>query len=258
MLCHAAGRDYLTLVDDRRIVGHTMSDWDWNDYYRALIHGNDSDGQRELLTSLGLGFYIEDQPIGTVPNESKYWLKGILVCLVPRLDESNVAPNTLTEAVHYGRDICGRLSFNVVLISIFDIVLFKYFPNGSVDHSAVMPLLHVRDCSGLDLKQRFSDIWLDSALERHRQNLREPNKYPERGLDIKFPLKLVPDKVVEAIFLRLVNFFDLTTIAALLPVSLSLCSVLPKVISIILGQVSDTKTFIAYTKVSRTFRDLYK
>ncbi|KAL8849084.1 MAG: hypothetical protein Q9221_005928 [Calogaya cf. arnoldii] len=254
ILCLAVGGDYLTVVDNHRTVNPKY----WRDYYSALIHGNDPDGERELLTPLGLGYHMDDRPLGTAPYSSKYWLEGILVCLVPRLDQPNIAPNAMAEAVHYGRDVCERSSFNAVLISIFDIVLIKCFPNGTVDHSAVMPLVRVRDCSGLDPRQRFSDTWLDAALERHRQSPREPNEYPEVNFDNRFPLNLVPDEDVEATFLRLVNFFDSTAVTALFSAKSSTCSIPPEVITIILGQVTDTRTFIACTKVSRTFRDLCK
>lgn len=263
ILCLALGGSYLTIVDDRRTIGpyrHGRPDPEWNEY-RALIHGNDSDGEREFLTSLGLGFHKEDQPIGTAPHVSKYWLEGVLVCLVPRLDQPNVALNAMTEAVEYGRDVCGRLSFNAVLISILDVVLLKCFPNCTVDHSSIMPLVRVRGCIGLDARQRFSQTWLNDALERHRQtpsDADEPTVSVTKDPGIQYPPNLVPDDVVETTFLRLVNFFDSTAITASIPVRLSACSIPAEILSIILGFVSDTKTFLACTNVSRVFRDLFK
>ncbi|KAL8658086.1 MAG: hypothetical protein Q9226_001290 [Calogaya cf. arnoldii] len=103
ILCLALGGTKLTIVDHRRTIGpweQGQLDLRWAEYC-VLIHGNDSDGERELLTSPGLGFHMQDQPIGTAPYVPKYWLKGNLVCLMPRLDQPNVALNAMAEAVEH-------------------------------------------------------------------------------------------------------------------------------------------------------------
>ncbi|KAI4101024.1 MAG: hypothetical protein LQ339_005252 [Xanthoria mediterranea] len=260
ILCLALGGSYLAIIDDSRTIGpslHGQLDPVWTKY-RALIHGNDSDGERELLTSLGLGFHMEDEPLGTAPQASKYWLEGVLVCLVPRLEQPNVALYAMTEAVEYGRDVCGHSSFDAVLISIFDVILLKYSPNGTVNHSSPLPLVRVRDCLGLDAQQRYSDTWLDNALKRHQNTLCDPDEstiISPNDPEIQCLPNLVPDDVVETSFLRLVKFFDSTAIASI-PGGSSACSLPPEVLSMILGFVCDTQTFIACTKVSRVFREL--
>lgn len=261
ILCLALGGSYLTIVDDRRTIGlckHGQPDPTWNEY-RALIHSNDSDGERELLTSLGLGFHMEDQPLGTAPLSSKYWLEGALICLVPRLEHPNAALYAMREAIEYGRDVCGRSSFDAVLISIFDVVLLKYLPDGTINYSSPLPLVRVRDCMGLDARQRYSNTWLDDALKRHQNNPCDPDEpmiSVANDPEIQCLPNLVPDDVVETSFLRLVKFFDCTAIASSFAVGFSACSLPPEVLSMILGFVCDIQTFIACTKVSRLFREL--
>ena len=219
ILCLALGGSYLTIVDDSRTIGPSFQGQPepaWNEY-RALIHGNDSDGERELLTSLGLGFHMEDGPLGTAPQASKYWLEGVLICLVPRLEQPDVALYAMTEAIEYGRDVCGHSSFDAVLISIFDVIILKYSPNGAVNHSSPLPLVRVRDCLGLDAKQRYSDTWLDDVLKRHRKtpcDSNEPTVSVAKEPEIRYPPDLLPDDIVETSFLQLVNFVDSTAITS--------------------------------------------
>ena len=261
ILCLALGGSYLAIIDDRRTIGlcrHGQPDRTWNEY-RALIHSSDSDGERELLTSLGLGFHMEDQPLGTAPLASKYWLEGALIYLVPRLEHPNAALDAMTEAIEYGRDVCGRSSFDAVLISIFDVVLLKYLPDGTVNYSFPLPLVRARDCIGLDARQRYSSTWLADALKRHQDNPCDPDEPMidvANDPEIQCLPNLVPDDVIKTSFLRLVNFFDSTAIASSIAEGSSACSLPPEVLSIILGFVCDTQTFIACTKVSRVFREL--
>ena len=258
ILCLALGGSYLAIIDDRRTIGlcrHGQPDRTWNEY-RALIHGSDSDGERELLTSLGLGFHMEDQPLGTAPHASKYWLEGVLVCLVPRLEQPKVALYAMTEAIEYGRDVYDCSSFDAVLISIFDVVVLKYFPDGTVNHSSSLPLVRVRHCLGSDAKQRYSDTRRDDDLKRHRKipcDSNEPTVSVAKEPEIRC---LLPNDVVETSFLQLVNFLDSTAIASSISVGSSAYSIPPEVLSLILGFVCDTQTFIACAKVSRVFREM--
>ncbi|KAL8878510.1 MAG: hypothetical protein Q9198_003691 [Flavoplaca austrocitrina] len=258
ILCLALGGDYLTVVDDQRTIG--LGNHYGPDSYHVLIYGDEPDGERDLTTSLGLGFHIEDQPIGTAPQVSRYWLKNLLVYLVPRLDQPNVMVNAIADAVEYGRDNCGRSNFNAVLISIFDVVLLKYMPNGTVDHSSVLPLVRNRCCIGMDARQRYPEILLDEALERYRISTSDPNDpcYNASEEETTQYLPNVPDKDVEITFLRLVNFADSVNITTLISAESSKCSIPPEIVGMIVGLVSDRKTFVACSNVSRTFRDICK
>ena len=258
ILCLAVGGDYLTVVHDQRTIGHTNHDRP--DTYRVLFHGDEPDGERELTTSLGLGFHMENHPVGTAPQVSRYWLENLLVCLVPRLDQPNVALNAIADAVKYGRDDCGRSSFNAVLVSIFDVVLLKYLPNGTVDHSSVMPLVRTRYSIGMDARQRYPETWLDETLERYRKSMSDPNdpRYNASEEESTQHLPDVPDMDVEITFLRLVNFFDSATITTSMSAKSRKCSIPPEIVGMIVGLVSDRKTDVACSNVSRTFRDICK
>ncbi|KAL8987850.1 MAG: hypothetical protein Q9177_002993 [Variospora cf. flavescens] len=156
ILCLAAGGDYLRIVDERRILFPPRIN-----LYGAIDHGKGSEGERELISSIGNGFHLNGQPMGSAPSTSKYWFEGALVCLVPRLDQDHVMEKAIADAVRYGREECGRTSFNAVLISISNLVLLRSFPDGRVEHSPNMALLSTTGSSGLNAEQRYGKAWLD-------------------------------------------------------------------------------------------------
>ncbi|KAL8655061.1 MAG: hypothetical protein Q9210_001122 [Variospora velana] len=156
ILCLAAGGDYLRIVDERRILFPP-----WTNLFGAIDHGEGSEGERELISSIGNGFHLNGQPIGSAPSTSKYWFEGALVYLVPRLDQDNIMERAIADAVRYGREECGRTLFNAVLISIGDLVFLRSFPDGRVEHSPTMPLLSTTGSSGLNAQQHYGKTWLD-------------------------------------------------------------------------------------------------
>ncbi|KAL9009256.1 MAG: hypothetical protein Q9173_005700 [Seirophora scorigena] len=160
ILCLAAGGDYLRIVDERRILFSPRTH-----LYGVIDHGEGSSGEREFINSVGDGFHLEGHPMGSAPSSSKYWFEGALVCLVPRLNRDNTVEKAMADAVRYGRDACGRTSFNAVLISIGHLVLLRNFPDGRVEHSRIMPLLSTNGSSGLDAQQYYGKTWLDDFYD---------------------------------------------------------------------------------------------
>ncbi|KAI4116182.1 MAG: hypothetical protein LQ345_003354 [Seirophora villosa] len=157
IMCLAAGGDYLRIVDERRVLFPSASQ-----LYGVVDHGEGSEGERELINSVGDGFHLEGYPIGSAPSSSKYWFEGALVCLVPRLDQDGVVEKAMADAIRHGREACGRTSFNAVLISIGHLVLLRSFPDGRVEHSPIMRLLSTNGSRGLDARQYYGKIWLDN------------------------------------------------------------------------------------------------
>lgn len=151
ILCIAAGGNKLALVDERRIIEpHT------NDTYAALVTGKKFNDERELISSVAAGYHLEGLPIGSAPNESSYWFQGALVCLVPRLNRCCVLERAIADAIRYGRIHCCRESFNAVLVSIEAVILIRSFPDGSVEHTDILPLISI-DHLSKDARQMYGE-----------------------------------------------------------------------------------------------------
>lgn len=174
ILCIAAGGDYLSLIDQRR-----TRDPHWTDLYSVIIHGEGSPDKREFITSVGNGFHLSDQPQGTAPSTSKYWFHGALVSLVPRLKEPGRMESAIADTVRYGRDVCGRASFNALLISIADLVLIRSFPDGSVEHSPIMHLISTFGSIGQDARSRYRNHWLDTFYDEEMVRREKADKEAE-------------------------------------------------------------------------------
>ncbi|KAL9005181.1 MAG: hypothetical protein Q9188_002017 [Gyalolechia gomerana] len=171
ILCLAADGDYCSIVDVRRILKPT-----WTSLYGTIVHGEEAEGDSEFISSVGNGFHLKDQPISSAPSTSKYWFNGALVCLVARLDQDGVMEKAVADAIRYGREACKRTSFNALLISVAQLVLIRSVPDGSVQHSPIMPLISTAENSGQDARTRYGKSWLDTFYDREMIRKEEARK----------------------------------------------------------------------------------
>lgn len=173
ILCLAAGGDHLALVDQRRVKNP-----DPDALYAGIMTGNASQGGIELASSLGVGYHMDGLPMGSAPEETKYWFEGALICLVPRLDCPGTLEKAIADAVDYGRDNCTKESFNAVLISIEHLVLIKSLPDGSVDHTELLPLIPITSHLSLDARSRYGDQAVEAFYKA---------KFPENDAVVEEP-----------------------------------------------------------------------
>ena len=175
ILCLASGGDHLALLDERYAK---------MPYTEALYFGIPSEHSSgtdiELATYLGVGYHMAGLPIGFAPEETKYWFEGALVCLVPRLDCPGILEQAIADAVEYGRAQCTKSSFNAVLISIEHLVLIKSFPDGTVDHTEVLPLIHIISHRSKDPRARYGDralrTWYTHYYGIKKEKVKEPDE----------------------------------------------------------------------------------
>ena len=156
ILCLAAGGSNLALVDQRRKIFYRQKS-----FVRIMV-GSELESKTELVSSLGTGFHVDGLPIGTAPNETRYWFEGALICLVPQLDRPGVLEKATAEAVHCGRSKCARVSFNAVLISIEHLVLIRSLPNGSINRTDLLPLIATAIHLSKDARARYGDHAVDA------------------------------------------------------------------------------------------------
>ncbi|KAL9038774.1 MAG: hypothetical protein Q9180_002929 [Flavoplaca navasiana] len=250
ILCLAAGGDKLSIIDDRRMLVPR----DNLKLYSAMIEGEDPKGNREFFSELATGFHLEEHPMGSAPQTSKYWFEGALICLVPRLNEPSVAVKAMADAVDYAKDHCGRASFSAVLISVLDFVLLKRFSDGRVECTRVLPLFNTRGDACNNARQRYNESTLAELLECRQK---EPSG--RRSAELKWTKEQARHMRSakwrsRVSFLALVDFFDGLVTKSLTP---SNKPALPsEIIELILENVQDVTTFNACRKVSNTFRVL--
>ena len=175
ILCLASGGDHLTLLDQR-----SMKKPYSEALYLGMMTEDSSEPDIELATYLGVGYHMAGLPIGSAPDETKYWFEGALICLVPRLNCPGILESAIADAVEYGRAQCTTSSFNAVLISIEHLVLIKSFPDGTVDHTEVLPLILITSHISQDPRARYGDRALEAFYAAYygikKQKVKEPNQ----------------------------------------------------------------------------------
>ena len=175
ILCLASGGNHFALLDQRCMKRpHSGA------LYLGIMTEDSSEPDIELATYLGVGYHMAGLPIGSAPEETKYWFEGALICLVPRLNYPGILEQAVTDAVEYGRAQCTTSSFNAVLISIEHLVLIKSFPDGTVDHTEVMPLILITSHLSQDPRARYGDRALEAFYSAYygikEQKVKEPNQ----------------------------------------------------------------------------------
>ena len=176
VLCLAAGSEHLTLVDHRRVYGVRLYEY----MYKSIVTEDGISSHAEFISALGVGYHMDGLPMGSSPMETKYWFEGALICLIPRLDCPGILEEAVVDAIDYGRAHCAKRSFNAVLISIEHLVLVKSLPDGSVDHTKLMPLIPVPTHPFKDARERYGDQALDAfyytKFSKNSQEVQEPDE----------------------------------------------------------------------------------
>ena len=256
VLCLASGGDHLALFDQR---GAKMP------YPGASYLGMTTEGSSkpdiELATSLGVGYHMAGLPIGSAPEETKYWFEGALICLIPRLNHPGVLERAIADTVQYGCAHSATNCFNAVLISIEHLVLIKLFPDGTVEHTDVLPLILITSHLTQDARARYGDRELEAFYAAYHsvknQMVQEgptaSDEECERHVKCVAPMP-VKDVSIKSTFMALVQFFETITLETLPPVRPNEARLPDEICEIVLHHVCDTKTYNACLKVSRRFR----
>jgi len=114
---------------------------------------------------------MQDLPIGSAPEISKYWFEGALICLVPRLNRPGILEKAIADAIQSGYSECNFLSFNALLISIEHVVLVKAYKQGQqvhVEYTRLLPLLSPEIHLSMDARDRydnFDDLFVKSDAD---------------------------------------------------------------------------------------------
>ena len=175
ILCLASGGDYLALLDERCMKMPYSGAM-----YLGMTTEDSSNPDIELATYLGVGYHMAGLPIGSAPEETKYWFEGALICLIPRLNCPGILEQAITNAIKYKRAQCTKSSFNAVLISIEHLVLIKSFSDGTVDHTEVLPLILITSHLSEDPRARYGDRALEAFYAGYyvikKQKVKEPDE----------------------------------------------------------------------------------
>lgn len=288
ILCLAAGGENLSLIDHRRV----KKPYD-NASYLGMETSelSESEAEMEFATCLGAGYHMDGLPVGSAPEETKYWFEGALVCLARHLDHPDILTKAIADVIEYGRHSAGT-SFNAVLISIEHVVLIKSLPDGSVDHTELLCLIPIAPHYSKDARARYGDqaldVFYDAKFLAKKRKAKELDEIDAGQLskdtadsimtdedeeeeeeeattdggddesedDIKLivPRNPVTEAMIKQSFMALVQVFEATIRETLRPTQPNEARLPEEICQKVLRNVSDTKTYNSCLKVSRRFR----
>ena len=206
IICLASGGDHLALLDQ-----HCTKIPYPGALYLGLTTEGSSEPEVELVTYLGVGYHMAGLPTGSAPEETKYWFEGALICLVPRLNHPGILESAIADAVEYGRAHCTTNAFNVVLISIEHLALTRLFPDGTIDHTDVLPLILIKSHLSQDPRARYGDRALEAFHAAHIADNEEGSTTSDeeykRHVKRVAPIP-VKDVSIKSTFMALVQFFE--------------------------------------------------
>lgn len=161
ILCLAIGNEHLTLVDQRRVIdarnGHM--------YAGIVTPEIEPEQKMEFVSVSGAGYHLGTLAPGSAPDGSRYWLEGALVCLVSGLDCSDIMTKAIADAVRYGRIECACPSFNAIVMSIEIVVMIKSFPDGDVDHTELLQVLHINTHLSKNAHERYGEDVVEALYQ---------------------------------------------------------------------------------------------
>ncbi len=92
----------------------------------------------QILPAFAKGYHAPGVEPGSAPKDTIYWFKNVVICLDESLDPDDDFDVAIARAVGFGRD-AGRVMFDGLIVSLANVVLFRYDWKAGVKFSARIP-----------------------------------------------------------------------------------------------------------------------
>ncbi|KAL8743357.1 MAG: hypothetical protein Q9190_004280 [Brigantiaea leucoxantha] len=135
------------------------------------LHRREGETSPEFVADLGIGCHLEGVEPGSAPNTTMYWLAGVLVHLVPRLDLPGRIDEAVAGTVQHCSDRHIELPVNAVLTSIEYVVLLRIFSGGVVEHTVLLPLLDIKSHITMDARERYGADYVNAVQKPQLEEL---------------------------------------------------------------------------------------
>lgn len=92
----------------------------------------------QILSAFAKGYHAPGMKPGSAPNNTIYWFKSVVICLDESVDLNDDYQVTIARAVDFGQ-CAGQSMFDGLVVSLTNVVLFRYDSKAGVKFSARMP-----------------------------------------------------------------------------------------------------------------------
>ena len=116
----------------------------------------------------------------SAPEETVYWLEGVLVVLASQLFRSGALEDGVSRVVEFCQTNCAGDSIDAILMSIEHVVLIHITPGVEVQHTALLPLIPISDHLSMHPQEIFTESFLQRLSRRKQASInKELERHPE-------------------------------------------------------------------------------
>ena len=155
ILCLASGGKHVTLFPETSIKD--------NGGWGLIDSKSDGDTKKEFVSVLTTGAHLEGQAPGSAPEETVYWLEGVLVVLTSQLFRPQAVEEGISRIFGFLQGSRPKECVDAVLLSIEHVVLMHIKPNIEIQHTALLPLVVISNHFARGADNLFE--WLVSQKE---------------------------------------------------------------------------------------------
>ena len=276
ILCLAAGGKNLHVLSSKNVK--------LNGVFGFIHEGRQHNANSEFVSNLASGAHLQGLLPGSSPEGTVYWLDDILVVLTAQLYRPGAVDEGIAGIVHHCQKNHPTQYVDAVLISVEHVVLVHVTPDGKIQHTAVMPLVNIKNHLSMSASDRYAESYLEKLTgkedvfmkteEKKRRKANQERMLKNEGIDIHFGhdddeeagldeeeeesalYATQVDGSITSTFYALVHLFEAAACKHLAPAKTADGSLPNEIYTKIIKQVTDTPTRHSLMKVSRTFRQI--
>ena len=175
ILCLASGGKHVTLVPETSIKD--------NGGWGLIDSQSDGDTEKEFVSVLATGAHLEGQAPGSAPEETVYWLEGVLVVLTSQLFRPRAVEEGISRVFKYLQGSHPKECVDAVLLSTEHVVLMHIKPNIGIQHTALLPLVLISNHFTRDVDRLFEWLVFQKKASMEEAEKESPRCNPGTMLD---------------------------------------------------------------------------
>ncbi len=170
-LCLAAGGKNINIISSENVTSNGVL---------GFIHeGKEYNADSEFIGVIVSGAHLQGSFPGSSPQGTLYWLENVLVVLTAHLCRPGAADEGIARITKYCQQNQSQEPVYAVLISIEQVVLVHVTPSGEVQHTAVMPLLNIKNHLAMSASDRYAKSYLEKLAAKDEEFTKEEAKKQE-------------------------------------------------------------------------------
>lgn len=164
----AIGGEHITFVSGQRL--------EINEVFAQVRQGN---LEKEFVRSLNTGAHSPGDPPSSAPEETVYWLEGVLVFLTHQLYRRDDFRMAMTRAENHCQEHYPEQCIDAILMSIEHLVLLHVVPGEEIQRSPLMPLFDLKCHHVVNVRRDLTEHRIKKLQAQGDESTRDEDARPE-------------------------------------------------------------------------------